>query len=94
MELTHNSLYDVCFVLCTVRAAVQDIMSANAQPDADKSKKRPVYTTKKKKPAVTQQDTEPVAGYKLLRCVDLQQLTLQWMLLYLCQLISLYQSVM
>jgi len=66
MELTHSSLYDVCFVLCTVRAAVQDIMSANAQPDADKSKKRPVYTTKKKKPAVTQQDTEPVAGYKLL----------------------------
>jgi len=33
-----------------------------AQPDADRAKKRPVYTTKKKKLAVTQQDTELTAG--------------------------------
>jgi len=44
-------------------AAVQDITSATAQTDTDKAKKRPVYTTKKKKPAVTQQDTEPAPGY-------------------------------
>lgn len=45
-------------------AVVQDGTTA-AQPDAERPKKRVVYTTKKKKPTAAQQDTEFAPGYSL-----------------------------
>ena len=56
----------LCMLFCVYAdAAVQDGSTAG-QPEADRPKKRVVYTTKKKKPAATQQDTEPVPGYPSL----------------------------
>ena len=51
----HGSLYCVYILL------VQDTATA-AQPEADRPKKRVVYTSKKKKPTAIQQDTEPASG--------------------------------
>jgi len=51
-----------------VSDAAQDNTSSATQPDADRPKKRVVYTTKKKKLPVTQQDTEPAQGYLSFGC--------------------------
>jgi len=49
-----------------VATAVQDSVPPAAEAEADRPKRRVVYTTKKKKPTSTQQDTEPEPGLQSL----------------------------
>lgn len=63
----------LCMLFCVYADAVVQDGTTATQPEADRPKKRVVYTTKKKKPTATQQDAEPAPGYLSFSYFDFWQ---------------------